>query len=88
MKERMVLTMEFHSYINEIGGNRVLTEMVQNLRARTIRAFSRLSRAYYPRSQEEHLNLLRAIVDGDADKARQLSEYHLKSSKAAWMVQS
>lgn len=88
MKERMVLTMEFHSFINEIGGNKVLAEMVQNLRARTLRAFARISRAYYPRSKEEHLNLLRAIVAGDSEEAKRLSEYHLRSSKTEWMIRS
>ena len=78
---RMQLDFDLHSLINEIGGNQILAEVIQDLRLRSERAFARFSRSFYPRSRREHLELIDAIIRGDGDGARDLALKHLHSAK-------
>lgn len=71
------LNQQFHAQLANAGQNRVLGDMLQNLRDRTAMLFAPASPARQARSWGEHAGILQAIVDGDERAAAELAAEHV-----------
>jgi DNA-binding GntR family transcriptional regulator len=81
---RSRLLADFHILLAEIVGNKVLTEILAELTARS----SLITMLYQSDrdavcSSDEHLEFVRAAKDGDADKAVELMLHHLDHVESA-----
>jgi DNA-binding GntR family transcriptional regulator len=71
---------EFHLLWCKFLGNRELVQTMQRLRDRIHRAIGRVTvqnPERMPVSHQEHVEIARAIIAGDADRAAQLAHEHL-----------
>lgn len=78
--EFMDLDQEFHSFLYQNHANNRLKEMIKGINSGGSRAFLLLSDTAADSSKKaygEHLAILKAIEDGDADKAKQQLAIHL-----------
>lgn len=70
---------DFHVFIQELGGNPVLNDVINGLRQKIL--LYRHRQLYQPerfrQSIEEHRTLLEALESGDADRAETLMKQHL-----------
>jgi DNA-binding GntR family transcriptional regulator len=73
---------ELHDLILEAAGNELLRAMVWDLRVRTERAFVYMAGRELEPGRQEHVQLVEAIVNGDADTAERLMREHLANAKA------
>jgi DNA-binding GntR family transcriptional regulator len=71
-----------HSLILKAAGNRTLSDMVFELRMRTERAFFFPSRHRRDTGRQEHIQVLKAILDRDPDRAEQMMREHIRNAKA------
>lgn len=70
----------FHSIIYEASGNRMLCKILSELH-KNIKAYRKLSLSVPGRlekSNEEHREILKAIIDGDKEKADMLTSLHIE----------
>lgn len=70
----------FHSIIFKASGNRMLCKILSELH-RNIKAYRKLSLTVPGRlekSQDEHREILKAILEGDAAKADMLTSFHVE----------
>ncbi|MBW6395158.1 FadR family transcriptional regulator [Thermus sp. SYSU G05001] len=81
----LALDLEFHRLIAVASGNGVLQEMVSALNAGLRETRLRAIKATFDpiRSLEGHRRVLKAILSGDADGARQAMRQHLKEVEAS-----
>ncbi len=78
----------FHSIIYAATGNRLLSKILTELH-RNIKAYRKLSLTVpgrLERSQEEHREILKAILDGDAEKADFLTSLHVERAMNNMLV--
>ncbi len=76
---------EFHSYLQELAGNRTLNQIVSGLRKKILlyRFQSLNMRERFKNSIEEHRQLLDAFRQRDHEKAEMLMRVHLKNQASA-----
>ena len=70
----------FHSIIYQASGNRMMCRILTELH-RNIRAYRKLSLSVpgrLERSIEEHREIMKAVLDGDAEKADMLTSMHVE----------
>lgn len=65
-----------HQYIVETSGNKVLSELISQVERRVRWYYTPIARPRGKEAWNEHANLIRAIADGDAEKAEQLMRRH------------
>ena len=70
-----------HGLICETSGNHLLAEMARELRRRTHMFDMRRIPSRFHESQEEHLEMIDAVVAGDAARARQVLAMHIDNVK-------
>jgi DNA-binding GntR family transcriptional regulator len=77
---------EFHLSLTRLLGNRLLVDLVRDLRSRTrlVGLSSMLETKALGDSAAEHLELLRYLGAGDADAARQLMHRHIHHTLGWW----
>jgi DNA-binding GntR family transcriptional regulator len=80
------LNQQFHSELANAGQNRVLGDMLQNLRDRTATLFSPRDPGRQARSWSEHAGILRAIVAGDERAAAELAAEHVIRAGTDFMI--
>jgi DNA-binding GntR family transcriptional regulator len=74
-----------HALISKGSGNSVLAELIRHLRLRTrIFDFSVLPERFKPRC-EEHLEIVGAVLHGDAERAREVVGRHIDNLKLSIM---
>lgn len=72
----VVANSDFHQYIVEISGNRVLAELISQVQRRVRWYYTPIARPRGTEAWNEHADLIRAIASGDADRADQLMRAH------------
>ncbi|HEX8005338.1 MAG TPA: GntR family transcriptional regulator [Trebonia sp.] len=65
-----------HQYIVETSGNKVLSELISQVQRRVRWYYTPIARPRGKEAWNEHADLIRAIADGDAEKAEQLMRRH------------
>jgi len=70
-----------HGLICETSGNHLLAEMARELRRRTHMFDMRRIPSRFHESQQEHLEMIDAVVAGDAARARQVLAMHIDNVK-------
>ena len=71
------LNRQFHRALAEAGQNRVLGEVLERLRTRTVRLFAPEEPERQQRFWEEHAGILQAILEGDEDEAARRATAHV-----------
>jgi DNA-binding GntR family transcriptional regulator len=73
----------FHHFIIELSGNKVLQQQIEQLQLPGIRSrfFSQVSEVMWQRSLREHEILLETILEGDTILAEQLMRAHVRRSR-------
>ena len=79
------LNARFHEALAVVSGNSVLQDMMRQLRDRTDLLFATVSRKRVRENWREHSEILRAVIDGDAELAALLATRHVYN--AAQLVQ-
>lgn len=79
---RSQMDRELHDLILEAAGNEMLRTLVWDMRVRTQRAFAYVAQMGLKVTQQEHVQLVEAILRRDADTAEQLMRQHLANAKA------
>lgn len=79
--------LEFHRLIHEAAGNARLLELCERF-ARELKLFRHLSliTAGIHQSNQEHHKILKALEEGDADKAATAMETHVRQAKVRLMT--
>ena len=67
---------DFHRYIVQISGNRVLLELISQVERRVRWYYTPIARPRGTEAWNEHETLIGAIADGDADLAERLMRAH------------
>lgn len=67
----------FHEALGNVGGNSVLQDMIRSLRDRTAMLFAPMALVRARESWAEHVSILRAVIDGDAELAALLAARHV-----------
>lgn len=67
----------FHEALANVGGNSVLQDMIRSLRDRTAMLFAPVARVRARENWDEHAQILRAVIDGDAELAALLAARHV-----------
>jgi DNA-binding GntR family transcriptional regulator len=67
---------DFHRYIVDISGNKVLAELISQVQRRVRWYYTPMARPRGKEAWNEHAGLIRAIADGDAEEAQQLMRRH------------
>jgi DNA-binding GntR family transcriptional regulator len=67
----------FHEALANVSGNSVLQDMMRQLRDRTDLIFASVSRLRVRENWQEHAEILRAVIAGDAELAALLSMRHV-----------
>ena len=68
---------KFHEALATVSGNSVLQDMMRQLRDRTDLIFASVSRLRVRENWQEHAEILRAVIDGDAELAALLATRHV-----------
>ena len=76
------LNRAFHRALAAAGQNRVLGELLDRLRTRTVRLFAPEDPARQQRFWKEHAGILQAILEGDEEAAAQLAAEHVMGAGA------
>lgn len=76
------LNRQFHRALAAAGQNRVLGEMLDRLRTRTVMLFAPEHPARQQRFWEEHAAILQAILEGDEETAARLAVAHVTGAGA------
>ena len=74
------LNAQFHRELAAAAHNDFMAEMLENVRLRTAILFSPSEPAWQVRFWEEHAAILKAIVEGDEDRAAQLAAEHVNNA--------
>jgi DNA-binding GntR family transcriptional regulator len=67
----------FHKAVEQIAANSVLMNIVRSLRDRTALIFAKQSRARVRQNWDEHADIVRAVISGDAELAGLLASRHV-----------
>lgn len=67
---------DFHAYIVQMSGDRVLAELISQVERRVRWYYTPIARPRGPEAWNEHETLIKAIADGDPDLAEQLMRAH------------
>jgi DNA-binding GntR family transcriptional regulator len=70
-----------HGLICDAGGNHLLAEMARELRRRTHMFDMRRIPSRFHESQEEHIEIIDAVVAGDAERAQKILAMHIDNVK-------
>lgn len=73
----------FHSYVMNIAGNTVLTELGKLVDRRVRWHYQPLAQARSKDSWEEHAEVIRAIADGDSERAGRVMGAHTERTRQA-----
>ncbi|NUA31424.1 GntR family transcriptional regulator [Cupriavidus basilensis] len=79
----LTLNFRFHEVLGNIAANSVLQEMMRSLRERTGLVFAPAHRQRAQQNWDEHAQILRAVIAGDADLASLLATRHVYSAAEA-----
>jgi len=82
ISELVLADMEFHHFIYELSGNRMLAETVEPHWAYLRRVMGEVLHMGASANEiwEQHAAIMQAIADGDAERARQLAKDHIEHS--------
>ena len=72
----VIANSDFHEFIVEISGNKVLAELISQVQRRVRWYYTPIARPRGKEAWNEHASLIRAIAEGDAEKAQQLMRVH------------
>ena len=75
---------DFHQLVVEVSGNEYLAMLVQPMARRVQWVFRSSAAIRAPHSWTEHEELLRAIVDGDEDRAEAAARAHVAAARASY----
>lgn len=75
--ELPALNARFHEELYSAGNNGIMGEIMQRLRDRTAILFAPMEPARQDASWREHAAILRAVLDGDEDRAAKLASEHV-----------
>ena len=67
---------DFHAYIVQISGNKVLAELISQVERRVRWYYTPIARPRGKEAWNEHDTIIKAIEDGDADLAERLMRVH------------
>lgn len=68
---------QFHNALAEAGSNRLLSEVLSMLRVRSALLFSPADPERQKQNWDEHASILKAIIEGDEDRAARLAMEHV-----------
>lgn len=77
----------FHEALGRVANNTLLQEMMRPLRDRTAMLFTVSDSNQIIRSWEEHENILKAVISGDAELASLLAKRHVYNAANSFQVQ-
>jgi DNA-binding GntR family transcriptional regulator len=72
----VIANSDFHTYIVEISGNKVLAELISQVQRRVRWYYTPMARPRGKEAWNEHASLIETIAEGDADKAQDLMRKH------------
>ena len=79
------LNYRFHELVATVAGNSVLTDMMRSLRTRTAMLFGPDGVERARENWDEHAQILRAVISGNAELAALLASQHVHNAARAYL---